>query len=112
MTFLKNIQFSHLIKIDTHLKEFNFRKSNGNLETIFTVDTLDARNDRIIFNMYNTGTDWKIKQSGLPSWIMENEMQLNKSIQQELAIQEVYFVKPTAASPKQFSRFFNLFGIS
>lgn len=112
MTFLKNIQFSHLIKIDAHLKEFNFRKSNGSLETIFTVDTLDARGNRIIFNMYNTGNEWKIKQHELPSWIIENEKQFNESINKELLIQEIYFVKPIEPQSKQLNRFLNLFGIS
>ncbi|MEO8770312.1 MAG: hypothetical protein ABI402_09520 [Ferruginibacter sp.] len=112
MTFLKNIQFSHLIKIDAHLKEFNFRKSNGSLETIFTVDTLDAKNNRIIFNMYDTGSEWKIKQRELPSWIMDNEMQLNESIRRELAVQDIYFVKPAEHQPKHSNRFFSLFGIS
>ncbi len=112
MTFLKNIQFTHLIKIDGCLKEFNFRKSNGSLETIFTVDTIDSKGTRIVFNMHDEGKFWKINQRELPSWIIQNEEQLNASIKKELAIQEIYFVRPGSGTPSQLHRFFSMFGIS
>ncbi|MFT3911728.1 MAG: hypothetical protein QM737_20055 [Ferruginibacter sp.] len=111
MTFLKNIQFSHLIKIGANLKEFNFRKSNGSLETIFTVDTIDAKGNRIVFNMHNTGNEWKIIQQELPVWILANEDQLAASIQKELAVQEIYFVKPVEQQPHQLSKLLQLLGI-
>jgi len=112
MNFLKNIQFTHLIKIDGHLKEFNFRKSNGSLETIFTVDTIDARGKRIVFNMYDECNVWKLKQEELPNWIIENQNHLNESIRKELAVQEIYFVRPADNTVRQLSRFFSLFGLS
>jgi hypothetical protein len=111
MTFLKNIQFSHLIKIDGHLKEFNFRKSNGSLETIFTVDTIDAKGTRIVFNMHQLSSEWKIVQQELPLWITENEHQFQQSISNELAVQEIYFIKPSVPHDNQFSKLFNLFGL-
>ena len=111
MTFLKNIQFSHLIKIDGHLKEFNFRKSNGSLETIFTVDTLDTKGTRIVFNMQQVAAEWKIVQQDLPHWITENEYQFQQSIMNELAVQEIYFIKPTEQHDTQLGKLFNLFGL-
>lgn len=111
MTFLKNIQFTHLIKIGDHLKEFNFRKPNGSLETIFTVDTIDKKGTRIVFNMNKTGTQWKIMQKDLPDWITANEMQFNESINKELSTQEIYFVKPETPQHSQLNKLFSLFGI-
>lgn len=113
MLFLKNIQFTHLIKINGSLKEFNFRKSNGSLKTIFTVDTLDPKDPRagrIVFNMHDTGSEWKIMQTSLPAWIIENESQLNESIYKELAIQDIYFPFSAADNKWQFSKVFSMLG--
>ena len=112
MTFLKNIQFTHLIKIDGCLKEFNFRKSNGSLETIFTVDTVDLQGTRIVFNMHAEGKEWKINQKELPLWIIQNEEKLNASINNELAVQEIYFVRPDANTQSQLHKLFSMFGIN
>jgi hypothetical protein len=47
LKFVKNIQFTRLIKCDGQLKEFNFRKPNGRIEGPFTVDVIDTGNKRI-----------------------------------------------------------------
>ncbi len=36
--FVKNIQFTKLLKAEGRLREFNFRKLGGQQEGIFTVD--------------------------------------------------------------------------
>lgn len=51
--FIKNIQFTKLIKIDGKLKEL-IRKSNSYPEGQFTIDVIDDRGNRIIFNMENS----------------------------------------------------------
>ena len=112
MTFLKNIQFTHLIKIDGHLKEFNFRKPNGNTDTMFTIDTIDPKNNRIIFNMQLAGNSWKLFQQGLPTWIMENESRLHEVIQLELSGCDIYFCPPAPANHRQFSKLLGIFGMS
>jgi hypothetical protein len=110
MTFLKNIQFTHLIKIDGHLKEFNFRKPNGTPDTMFTIDTTDENNNRIRFNMKLAVGSWKLFQQELPSWIIENESRLHEVIQHELSCCDIYFCPPTPAHYRQFSKLFGIFG--
>ncbi len=112
MQVLKNIQFTQLIKINGHLKEFNFRKPNGSLESVFTVDTLDDRHDRITFNMQLTGSDWKIMQANLPVWINEKEKNLHDVIQKELASTDVYVFIPEHNSHWHMNRLLNIFGIN
>src|SRR5436190_2155587 len=58
LEFIRNIQFSKLIKVNGRLKEFNFRKPNSK-ESPFTVDVIDDRANRIIFHMQKTDDKWK-----------------------------------------------------
>ena len=58
LKYVKNIQFTRLIKCDGQLKEFNFRKPNGRQEGPFTVDVIDAKANRIIFNMEKSDAHW------------------------------------------------------
>lgn len=83
LKFVKNIQFTRLIKCDGQLKEFNFRKPNGKLEGPFTVDVIDAKGSRIIFNMEMKDGSWKITTGALPGWITENETPFNEMIEEE-----------------------------
>ena len=83
LKYIKNIQFTRLIKVDGQLKEFNFRKSNGRQEGTFTVDVIDARGNRIIFNMQMEDSNWKIITTGLPAWITQNESIFNEIIEEE-----------------------------
>ena len=83
LKYVRNIQFTRLIKVDGQLKEFNFRKPNGKLEGPFTVDVIDARANRIIFNMQIVEGAWKITTEQLPAWIMESETAFHEIIEEE-----------------------------
>lgn len=84
MFIIKNIQFTRLFKVDGHLKEFNFRKSNPTLQGKMSVDTIDERGNRIMFFMERAETGWKILPQDLPLWIPEQEILLNQAILEEL----------------------------
>ncbi|HMC86162.1 MAG TPA: hypothetical protein VKI61_11580 [Chitinophagaceae bacterium] len=81
--FIKNIQFTKLIKADGHLREFNFRKLNGFQDELFTVDVSDDRGNRIMFRMKKDGT-WKIIPQPMPEWVFKNEAVFNDVIEDEL----------------------------
>jgi hypothetical protein len=85
VTFMKNLQFSKLIKADGSLREFNFRKHrdpNGSI--LFSVDVSDPRNNRIVFKMRQDDSSWKIEQTPLPEWVITNEHVLHQMIEEEL----------------------------
>ena len=83
---IRNIQFTKLIKVDGKLKEFNFRKPNGKQEGLFTVDVIDERGNRIIFNMQKEDQQWKVVTQELPKWVLENENTFNELIEKEFSI--------------------------
>jgi hypothetical protein len=83
MKFIRNIQFTKLIKANGRLREFNFRKSNGLGEGNFTIDVSDDRGNRIVFHMQKLENNWKISEQQLPPWIGESEDKLNESIVEE-----------------------------
>ena len=89
INFIKNIQFTKLIKINGRLKEFNFRKANAVPKGLFTVDVLDEQGNRIIFNMEKKDVKWQIIPQSLPSWVMEKENDLDEIINEELKTAEV-----------------------
>jgi hypothetical protein len=82
--FIRNIQFTKLVKADGRLREFNFRKSNGLQEGLFTVDVSDDRGNRIVLRMQREDGVWKIVKQQLPTWIWENENVLHTLIEEEL----------------------------
>lgn len=85
MLFTKNIQFSRLVKADGTLREFNFRRhTDSQGGTLFSVDVVDLRNNRIAFKMQHKETTWKIVQSALPEWVIKNEHIFNDLIEEEL----------------------------
>ena len=86
LKFIKNIQFTKLIKVDGKLKEFNFRKPNGKQEGLFTVDVIDERGNRIIFNMEKTDNRWKIVPQQLPVWVMDSENNFHELIEEEFVL--------------------------
>lgn len=83
LKYVKNIQFTKLIKCDGQLKEFNFRKPNGKQQGPFTVDVIDSKANRIIFNMEMKETEWKITSGNLPDWVMEKETAFHELIEEE-----------------------------
>ncbi len=86
LKFIKNIQFTKLIKVDGKLKEFNFRKPNGKQEGLFTVDVIDERGNRIIFNMEKIDLHWKIVTKEIPSWVLESENNFHELIEGEFTL--------------------------
>ena len=86
LKFVKNIQFTKLIKVNGRLKEFNFRKPNGKQEGLFTIDVIDENAKRIIFSMEKSDTAWKITNTLLPAWVIENETVFNEIIEEEFKI--------------------------
>src|SRR5882757_4832154 len=83
--FIRNIQFTKLVKAEGRLREFNFRKSNGLQEGLFTVDVSDDRGNRIVLKMEKEDGQWKIIKQQLPAWIWENEAVFHTLIEEELA---------------------------
>ena len=83
LKYIKNIQFTRRIKVDGQLKEFNFRKPNGRQEGPFTVDVIDARGNRIIFNMEMQDNNWKITTTGVPAWVLQSEAAFHDIIEEE-----------------------------
>jgi len=87
LDFVKNIQFTKLIKVDGRLKEFNFRKPNSRHEGSFTVDVMDDNGNRIIFRMELSDNNWKIaSQQLLPEWVVKSEHAFNAMIDEEFKL--------------------------
>jgi hypothetical protein len=84
MGFIKNIQFTRMLKAEGRLREFNFRKLSGLQEGLFTIDVVDDRGNRIMFRMQKDDHGWKIVPQPLPDWIAKSERQLNDLIEEEL----------------------------
>jgi hypothetical protein len=85
--FNKNIQFTKLIKAEGRLREFNFRKVNGLLEELFTVDVSDDRGNRLMFKMQKDGDEWLItSDQPVPEWIKTNVSRFNAAIEEELKV--------------------------
>lgn len=83
--FIKNVQFTRLLKAEGRLREFNFRKPNAREEAPCTVDVCDDRGHRIIFRMEKENNAWKIMPQPLPVWILQLESTLDKLIEDELS---------------------------
>jgi hypothetical protein len=85
--FIKNIQFTKLVKTEGRLREFNFRKINGIKEGMFTVDVSEDRGNRIIFTMQKFNEGWKIiGNDPIPDWIKKNEDIFSGLIEEELKL--------------------------
>lgn len=82
--FIKNIQFTKVLKAEGRMREFNFRKPNGREQALTTVDVSDDRGHRIIFNMQKEDNRWKIITPSLPAWVAQLEEKLNELIEEEL----------------------------
>ena len=83
--FVRNIQFTRLVRADGRLREFNFRKFRGEGgEWLFSIDVADDRGNRIIFRMQKEDQGWKIIPGKWPAWITNNEAIFNELIEEEL----------------------------
>jgi hypothetical protein len=82
--FVRNVQFTRLVKVDGRLREFNFRKLGGPNEGLFTVDVSDDRGNRILFRMKKEDANWKIVPQPLPGWVMEKESSFHELIEEEI----------------------------
>jgi hypothetical protein len=83
--FVKNIQFTKVLKAEGRMREFNFRKPNGREQALTTVDVSDDRGHRIIFTMQKDDKEqWKVVPQPLPAWIMQLETKLSELIEEEL----------------------------
>ena len=81
---IKNLQFTRLLKAQGYLREFNFTRTSGKGETIFTVDVTDDRSNRILFHMQKQDNLWKIQPQSLPTWITQKETDLHELIEKEM----------------------------
>lgn len=82
--FVKNIQFTRLIKADGRLREFNFRKMRVLQETMFSVDVVDDRGNRIMFRLRKEDQHWNIIPQPLPQWVTDQEKLMSEMIEEEL----------------------------
>ena len=82
--FIRNIQFTKLLKINGRLREFNFRKLGGSDEK-FSVDTVDDRGNRIVFYMIKKEDGWKIETLLVPEILTQNAIRLHEIIEEELS---------------------------
>lgn len=83
--FIKNVQFTKVLKAEGRMREFNFRKPNGREQALCTVDVSDDRGQRIIFNMQKGDSNtWKIVPQPVPAWVSQLENKLSELIEEEL----------------------------
>ncbi len=82
MEQLKNIQFTVLIKAGGLLREFNFRKSTGQVGSLFTIDVADVRGERHYLMFRQEDNQWILKTTEIPDWIKEVVPKIKERIQQ------------------------------
>ena len=86
LEFVKNIQFTSLIKAEGRLREFNFRKIGRDKGEIFTVDVVDDKGNRLLFRMHKETAGWAIAgEVEPPKWVYAVEKKLQEAIDTELA---------------------------
>ena len=80
MTQPKNIQFTRLIKAGGRLREFNFRKSQGLNNALFSIDVVSDNSDRhyLLYSLVN-GT-WVLETKRMIPWIEEVLPQVEEAI--------------------------------
>lgn len=84
MQFVRMVQFTRLVKIKGRLREFNFRKLKSPGEDVLSVNVVNDRGDRILFNMKKGDSGWKFSTEMLPDWITLGEKELNDAVEDEL----------------------------
>jgi hypothetical protein len=83
MAAIKNIQFTRLIKVQSRLKEFNFRKRSGIAGGIYEIDVTDDHGNRHYISMQLTDTVWTIREKEIPAWILEVLPKLQTAIEEQ-----------------------------
>ena len=75
--------FSKVIKAGDRLREFNFRQTNINDDTRYSVDVPDDKGTRIQFSIYkNADAEWKIAAQLMPMWVHNAENDLAQAIEE------------------------------
>ena len=84
--FTKVVHFTKLIKAGGRLREFNIRKLKHPDKELFSIDTVDDRGNRIIFQSEKIGGNWHIipGEHTLPVWVGEVESKIGDAIEEEL----------------------------
>lgn len=67
----KNVQFTELIKAGGRLREFNFRKSEGVDDPMFTIDVVNETGERQYIMFKQINQQWILVNKQLISWIEE-----------------------------------------
>ncbi|HET9056926.1 MAG TPA: hypothetical protein VFN30_08785 [Chitinophagaceae bacterium] len=81
-TTVKNIHFTKLVKAESGVKEFNFRKIPLAPVPTFHVDVTDECTNRIIFTMQKLeGGLWTMSPVNLPQWIINIQHSLQEIIE-------------------------------
>jgi hypothetical protein len=75
--------FSKLIKAGDRLREFNFRQTNLNDASRYSVDVPDDKGNRIMFSIYkNANGEWKVSAQLMPMWVHNAEAELALAIEE------------------------------
>lgn len=75
--------FSKVIKAGDRLREFNFRQTNINDNSRYTIDVPDDKGNRIMFSIYkNASSEWKISAQLMPMWVHDAESELAVAIEE------------------------------
>ena len=77
--------FSKLIKAGDRIREFNFRQTNLNDNSRYSVDVPDDKGNRIMFSLYkNAGNEWKVAAQLMPMWVHDAESDLGNAIEENM----------------------------
>jgi hypothetical protein len=75
--------FSKVIKAGERQREFNFRQTNNNDTSRYSIDVPDDKGNRVMFSMYkNPDGQWKTAAQLLPLWIHDAESILAEAIEE------------------------------
>lgn len=86
--FIKAIQFTRLIKAGGRLREFNFRRATTAEQVYFSVNVVDDRGDRILFQLFQEQQAWRLGPQKVPVWVEQQEARLGEAIEEELRDQQ------------------------
>ena len=77
-----NIHFTNLIKAGGRLREFNFRKSQGKHDSMFTVDVANEKGERFYVFFRQKDQTWVLENKSLVPWIEEVLPQIEETIRE------------------------------